>query len=217
MGRDKALLELAGRPLIAHAVTKLGRVCREVHILGNRPELDGYAATVADLRERCGPLGGIEAAVKHSRYDWNLFMPVDMPFLPAAFLRDWGGRVLAREESGARIAIFTVEGYPQPALCLLHREVAPYVCRSAEEGRYKLFPMLEEAGRELAGRLGVREDAVFLNQMWEEYDVFSIPRGAGDPCALRDAQLAARELWFANLNDPEEFAKAESDVGILDG
>ena len=33
MGRDKALLELAGKPLVLHAVTKLRRVCADVHIL----------------------------------------------------------------------------------------------------------------------------------------------------------------------------------------
>src|ERR1700730_11691463 len=89
MGRDKALLELAGKPLVLHAVVKLRRVCRDVHILSNRPQLEAYAPLVRDLHEGCGPLGGIEAALEHSQHDWNLFMPVDMPFLPSSFLFGW--------------------------------------------------------------------------------------------------------------------------------
>ena len=89
MGRDKALLELAGKPLVQHAVTKLGRVCADVHILSERQELANYAPLVGDLHRGCGPLGGIEAAFEHSQHEWNLFMPVDMPFLPTSFLSGW--------------------------------------------------------------------------------------------------------------------------------
>ena len=39
MGRDKALLELAGKPLVLHAVTKLRRLCADVSVLSNNPEL----------------------------------------------------------------------------------------------------------------------------------------------------------------------------------
>ncbi|XWK49511.1 NTP transferase domain-containing protein [Tunturiibacter empetritectus] len=58
MGRDKALLELAGKPLVRHAVTKLRRVCMDVRILSGNPELAAYAPIVADLHPGCGPMGG---------------------------------------------------------------------------------------------------------------------------------------------------------------
>src|SRR6185437_8626930 len=66
MGRDKAMLELAGKPLVQRAVEKLRRVCAEVFVVGNRPELEAYAPVVQDLHEECGPLGGIEAALLRS-------------------------------------------------------------------------------------------------------------------------------------------------------
>ena len=64
MGRDKALLELAGKPLVLHAVTKLRRVCAEVSVLSDNPELARYAPLVRDLHAGCGPMGGIEAALR---------------------------------------------------------------------------------------------------------------------------------------------------------
>jgi molybdenum cofactor guanylyltransferase len=208
MGRDKALLELAGKPLVQRAVEKLRRVCAEVCIVGNRAEL-AYAPVVRDLHEGCGPLGGIEAALLHSAKDWNLLMAVDIPFLPAGFLDAWVRRVMGRV--GARGALFTVDGRPQPALCLLHREVAPFVTGAVVRGEFKLFPVLMEAGKELAARQGRELGEVFLNECWGvnvlEDGAVWIPTGS---------QRQEMHLWFANLNTPEEFAEAVAVAGMLE-
>ncbi|HEX7157771.1 MAG TPA: molybdenum cofactor guanylyltransferase [Edaphobacter sp.] len=221
MGRDKALLELAGKPLALHAVVKLRRVCEEVSILSNNPELDAYAPLVPDLHEACGPLGGIEAGLAHSRYDWNLFMPVDMPFLPSAFLDYWIRKmVLAREQhNGARIAMFRVEDAPQPALCLLHRDVAPYISEAMGTGRYKTILVLEEAARDLARRRGGPFAEVIFYLPWDEMSSFSTGPRTGESEAwwtVTEAQQAAKKLWFVNLNTPEDFGEAEQHVGALD-
>jgi molybdopterin-guanine dinucleotide biosynthesis protein A len=212
MGQDKALLELAGKPLVLLAVEKLQRVCAEVYVLGNRPELEVYAPLVRDLHEGCGPLGGIEAALLHSVKEWNLFMAVDMPFLPAGFLDGWVRRVI--RQKSARVAMFTVEGRPQPALCLLHQEVAPYVRDAVEKGEFKLLQVLEAAAKELAVRQGMGLEVVFLNLPWGEEGALLGDEGRGwAPTAV---QRVARHLWFANLNTPEEFAAAEAFSGELE-
>jgi molybdenum cofactor guanylyltransferase len=214
MGRDKALLELDGKPLVEHAVMKLGRVCADVHLLGNRNELAVYGPLVRDVHEGRGPLSGIEAALEHSRHAWNLFMPVDMPFLPTAFLNWWMQKALAREKDGVRMAILTVDGNPQPALCLLHRGVEPYVKRAMEQGGYKLFRVFQEAERGLS-----REGSgALFNLSWSSDQEFCVVTDGGTEPGLRltKAQDAARRLWFANLNTPEEFAEARDYVGALD-
>ena len=218
MGQDKALLELAGKPLAQHAVVKLGRVCADVHLLGNRNELAVYAPLVRDVHGGRGPLSGIEAALEHSQHDWNLFMPVDMPFLPTAFLSWWVPMALARETEGARMAMLTVDGRPQPALCLLHKDVLPCVKQAMERGGFKLFRVFEEAERELSARQGGRT-GVFFNLPWsEEQDLPLMPEEyENEPWGrLTTAQDAARRLWFANLNTPEEFAEAQGFVDALD-
>jgi molybdenum cofactor guanylyltransferase len=216
MGQDKALLELAGKPLAQHAVVKLRRVCAEVHLLGNRNELAVYGPLVRDVHEGGGPLSGIETALEHSQHDWNLFMPVDMPFLPTAFLGWWIPMALAREKEGARMAILTVDGRPQPALCLLHKDVLPFVKEAMERGGFKLFRVFEEAERELSARQGGRT-GIFFNLLWSEDQEFSVLHGESYPwCRLTKEQDAARKLWFANLNTPEEFAEAQGFVDALD-
>jgi molybdopterin-guanine dinucleotide biosynthesis protein A len=216
MGRDKALLELAGKPLVQHAVVKLQRICAEVHLLGNRNELAVYGPLVRDVHEGRGPLSGIEAALEDSQYDWNLFMPVDMPFLPTSFLGWWVPMTLARAKEGMRMAMLTVDERPQPALCLLHKDVLPFVKQAMEQGGFKLFRVFEEAERELSVRTGVSSGVLF-NLPWSVDQQLTVLPGENYPwCKLTKEQDAARRLWFANLNTPEEFTEAQDFVGALD-
>jgi molybdenum cofactor guanylyltransferase len=194
MGTDKALLQLAGKPLIAHAVTKLRRITPHVHILSSNPALADYAPLVPDLHPNTGPIGGIEAALTHSSSDWNLILPVDVPFLPATFIEAWVRSTLA-DEYGVRIRLFTIDGVPQPTVLLIHREAAPYISEAIQCGDYKLFPVLEAAGRDLATGSGFSRGLVFRN---------------GAPGA------GFLSFWFANLNTPEDFAEAEANIAALD-
>ncbi len=220
MGRDKALLELAGKPLALHAVLKLRRVCSEVYLLGNRSELSAFAPVIEDLHEDCGPLSGIEAALEQTRLEWNLFMPVDVPFLPSTLLGWWMELVQQRQKDGVRLAIFTAGGYPQPALCMLHQDVRPYVKRAMQRSEFRLFPLFNAIGRELDVKQGLPSGTSFFN----------FPLGDdGSPVMLGQdeheaesrwvptiAQQETRHLWFANLNTPEEFALAEQNAKALD-
>jgi molybdopterin-guanine dinucleotide biosynthesis protein A len=221
MGRDKALVELAGTPLLRHAVKKLRRVCMDVRVLGAKLEFVAYAPIVPDLHPDCGPLGGMEAALTHSVFDWNLFMPVDMPFLPSAFLHNWVRRTLMDEKRGARLAMFTVDGVPQPTLAMVHRDVIPFVTSAVERGEFKLYPVLEQAGRELAAKQGISPGMAFRNMPWNDQATFWATADMFGPrqdawLATTELQQAARHLWFANLNTPEEFAEAERHLDALD-
>jgi molybdenum cofactor guanylyltransferase len=221
MGRDKALIELAGKPLIEHAVKKLRRVCRSVCILGTNPALKRYAPLVPDIHPDCGPIGGMEAALTHSLYDWNVFLAVDMPFLPAGFICNWTAAWLKPEmerDFGPGIRMFSSDGRPQPGFCLIHKEVGPFLSEAIERREFKLMKVFEAAGMELGLRRGSR-----LTGLWnvpatglESPIVAEATFSARDWRRITDAQRAAQFLWFANLNTPEEFAVAEAHSDALD-
>ena len=221
MGRDKALMELAGKPLIRHAVKKLRRVCMDVRILSNNEELGAFAPIVQDIRPGCGPMSGMEAGLRHSVFEWNLFMAVDMPFVPSVFIFRWLNVWLSEEKRALtnrrpRVRMFKVDGQPQPGFCLLHKDVAPFLTAAIEHGEYKLMPVLEAAGRELATRDGFLPGSGFY---CVPFGGFRSTRGRGlkeDWMYTTEAQQRALRLWFANLNTPEDFAEAERHVDALD-
>ncbi|WP_181197112.1 molybdenum cofactor guanylyltransferase [Enhygromyxa salina] len=69
MGRDKAWLELDGRPLLEHVVGILATCCQPIVIAARRgqvlPELAGYASErVDDAVDDGGPLAGVAAGLE---------------------------------------------------------------------------------------------------------------------------------------------------------
>ncbi len=217
METDKTQLLLAGKPLIEHAVTKLRRITADVHILagakGSHTALAHYAPLIHDIHPGCGPIGGMEAALTHSRHDWNLFLSVDMPFLPTACIYNWalGWTVSALFPiDSPGIFMLSANGRPQPGFCLLHKRVLPYFSAAISRGEHKLMRVFEEVGRGLpfglsntpaSGLPTGRRNALPGGEPWE---------------TLTDAQRANQDLWFVNLNTPQDLTLAEAKVAALD-
>ncbi len=110
MGAEKALLPLAGRPLIAHVVARLRPQVDEIFINANGAaarfaSLD--CAVVADPPDMgsSGPLCGVGAALAFARrrgFSLLATAPCDAPFLP----RDLVARLAAAiASSGAPVAV----------------------------------------------------------------------------------------------------------------
>lgn len=84
MGRDKALLDWHGRPLIEHQIALLhASGLQTVHVSGERP---GYAG-VPDAQADAGPIGGLAGIAAASADALLLVIPVDMPRLRPALLQ----------------------------------------------------------------------------------------------------------------------------------
>jgi molybdopterin-guanine dinucleotide biosynthesis protein A len=87
-GSDKALAELGGHTLIAHAVDALSGWCEHVIVVGRAM---APAPTLPDWpRAGMGPLGGVAAALHHARdegYETVLTCGVDSVGLPDDLLK----------------------------------------------------------------------------------------------------------------------------------
>jgi molybdopterin-guanine dinucleotide biosynthesis protein A len=216
MGRDKALLELGGRPLVDHAVAKLRRICAKVKILGTNPELESYGPVVRDVHPGCGPMSGVEAALLDSEYDWNLILPVDVPFLPTAFLNDWMGTTLRVRREDVRVSMLETDAAAHPALLIVHRDMARFLTYALDRGHYRLLAALEYGAEKLAIERGVKTEDVFLRMQWDEPSVAAVEASAEAWGRLNAPQRAVGADWFANVNTPEDFSKAEHHVDALD-
>jgi molybdopterin-guanine dinucleotide biosynthesis protein A len=207
MGRDKAGLELAGKTLLARAVETLGVVCDDVTVVGDREVAE--VRQIQDIHAGCGPLGGIEAGLRDvrdlGRGDYAVFLPVDMPFMPAGLLKVLIGRW--RDGGDARVCYVTVDGRPQPLVSMLHREILPTVQEGLERADFKVARVLGIAAERLTAK-GTASQVVLRTM-----EVGSFEWLGWEPTAV---QWEARHLWFANLNTPEEFRDAERYAGALE-
>jgi molybdopterin-guanine dinucleotide biosynthesis protein A len=89
MGRDKAFLELDGRPLIGIVIERMAQVCAQVLVVASdgRGYADLGAAVVEDRFTGVGVLGGLHAGLEAAAYDLVLAVGCDMPFLNRELLR----------------------------------------------------------------------------------------------------------------------------------
>lgn len=109
-GRDKALIELAGQPLIERALCRISLQVDRIAINSNGDvsRFCGSGAEIIadDLPEHPGPLAGVVASMRWAREmgaEKVLTAPTDCPFLPSdlfARLDAAGGVTLARSASG---------------------------------------------------------------------------------------------------------------------
>jgi molybdopterin-guanine dinucleotide biosynthesis protein A len=118
MGNDKAFLELAGKPLIVRALELAHEVVTDVCIVGDTTKFAPYGPVVEDVYLNRGPLGGIHAALSQSQRECNLMLAVDLPFVPAEFLKYLLGRA---ESSAATVTVPSLNGFFQP-LCAVYRK-----------------------------------------------------------------------------------------------
>lgn len=189
MGQDKTLLQVAGRSLLELALDKLRALGLGApatpRIAGTRPDLSSYAPVVPDLHPGCGPLSGIEAALAATTRPLNLFLPVDLPLLPARFL-SW---MLRRAEiTGALVTVPRANGRPQPLCAVYHRDLLAGLTALLAAGNYKVMPVITAAAQSRAQAIDVF-DVELLASTYPEMNRFS-------PLPLY--------RWFHNCNTPED-------------
>ncbi|MCX2726500.1 molybdenum cofactor guanylyltransferase [Thermomicrobium sp. 4228-Ro] len=83
MGRDKALLDFLGEPLLARMIRRVRPLTDDLFIVASdRPEYEQFGVPVVpDRFPGCGPLGGIDTALHAARHDYCLVLSCDLPFV----------------------------------------------------------------------------------------------------------------------------------------
>lgn len=111
MGRDKAFLELGGRPLLEIVIERMAQVCAEVLIVAGDPQpYAGLDASLVEDRFRgVGVLGGLHAGLEAAAHELALAVGCDMPFLDPDLLRAFG-----RWAEGFDVALLRQGEYVEP-------------------------------------------------------------------------------------------------------
>lgn len=188
MGRDKALLKVSGEPMLKIAVDKLRTFCASVSIVGDREDLLAFGRVVRGERKNSGPAAGIEAALKSSRQPWAMFIPVDVPLVPAELLRQWAQQTLNVGQRGPSGSYLTVELQAHPTFCILSRQCLAAWRDALNHGERRLELLLARA--RVPGRYG------------------AAPVDAAQYAP--DATPHQMRRWFSNINTPEDLEGAES-------
>jgi molybdopterin-guanine dinucleotide biosynthesis protein A len=141
MGSDKALLQLAGRPLLRHAIELAGAVTENVKIVGDPAKYAAFGTVVADLYHDSGPLGGIHAALASTNSDLNVILATDLPFVEPEFLR----YLLAiAKETTALVTVPQVGRYFEPLCAVYRKEFAEIAAAALNRNKNKVDALFTE-------------------------------------------------------------------------
>jgi molybdopterin-guanine dinucleotide biosynthesis protein A len=151
MGRDKALLDFGGVPLILHTARLLEPLVAEVTVVGSpRRYAPLGLRAIADHDEGQpsgpgqpgrGPLAGIAAALAATRSPWNVILACDLPYLSTDWL-DW---LLSRalRSRGQAVVPRTGRGI-EPLAAVYRRECAAPIAAALARGERKVSAVVEE-------------------------------------------------------------------------
>jgi len=135
-GRDKALVEIGGTPMLLRMRELLSDVTKDVHVI---VAPNKYAALgiigIGDHWEGQGPLAGIITALQTteetgSGAEWNLIVGCDMPFLT----REWLTHLAARAQASGAEVVSPQSPQGLEPLCACWRTSAVRQLQSVFEG-----------------------------------------------------------------------------------
>ncbi len=182
MGRDKALLELAGLPLLRRAAGLIEPLVSAVTVVGPPSKYAGlWPQILPDDAPGLGPLGGIVTALRASATEWSLIVSCDMPYLAP----EWIEYLLARAvncRGDAVMPLTTDEAgrpRPEPLCAVYHRRCLAPVRAAIERGVRKVTRALE-------GCIVEKVEAA----EWKAFD--------------------SHGRLFKNMNSPEDYAAARA-------
>lgn len=157
MGRDKALLEIQGMPMIVRIARLLEEVAGAPIVIGpaHRYGVLGLQA-VEDDRAGLGPLGGVVTALGAAQYDWSLVVGCDMPFLSADFL----GHLVRRALGSKQVAVL-----PQR-----ERGLEPLCAMYARKARVRLLDALDRGERKLTDAAAKLAPEIISPHEWKSFD-----------------------------------------------
>jgi len=188
MGREKALLLLDGKPLVVHALKVLREAELTGTIAGGSSSLAAFAPMVEDSEPGRGPLGGICSALASTSTRRAVFLPLDLPLLPASLV----SYLLRHEQiTGAAITVPSVNGFAQSFPAVVDRAALPRLRAELEAGRRGCYAGFQAAAASLGQPVMVL--AIEL----------AVQSGR---VAHPDGLPAAR--WFLNVNEPADLQLA---------
>jgi molybdopterin-guanine dinucleotide biosynthesis protein A len=188
MGQEKALLQLAGQPLVVHALQVLREAGLSGTIAGGNASLMAFAPVVEDSEPGLGPLGGICAALASTSTRWAVFLPLDLPLLPASLIAYLLNHALITR---AVITVPSVNGYTQSFPAVVDRAALPLLRAELEAGRRGCFSAFQAAAESLGQAVTV---------LSVELEVQS------GRVAHPESMPAVR--WFLNVNTPADLRRA---------
>ena len=152
-GEDKAVAEIAGKPMLARTCELVfDVVTRDVSVVGSASKYGKYGfKCVEDRWPGEGPLGGILTAVLETSKrakspEWNLILSCDMPFLTEEILVYLADRA---KQSGAKVVVPRSPSGLEPLCACWRTDAVEALRKASEDGIRKVTEAMKRVSMEV--------------------------------------------------------------------
>ncbi len=188
MGQDKALLTLAGRQLVAHALSILREAELSPAVAGASSDLSHLAPVIPDPEPGLGPLSGICAALESTTAHYSVFLPVDLPLVPPSLI----ACLLHRAQiTSSAVTIPAICGAANTFPVVLEGSVLPMLKSEFVAGRRGCLAAFHAAARTLGQSIAAIPVELLAQSGQADHS-------RGLPAAF----------WFLNINTQADLARA---------
>lgn len=158
MGRDKAMLQLDGIPLVVRTARLVEFAVKCAPTVIGRPEIFKplHLRAIQDDWPGAGPLGGIATALRASASDWNLIVACDLPYLTREWFEFLVGWALV---SQADAVVPASDRGIEPLCAVYHKRCESAVWLALDRGTRKVTDCLA----------GVDVEQIAASE-WKSYD-----------------------------------------------
>ncbi len=143
LGRDKALLEVEGQPLVSRTVHRLAALSDDLLVVSSDPAryapLGLPAKLISDEQPGVGSLMGIYSGLRMARHTHALAVACDMPFLNLSLLR-----YMMPLADGHDVVIPRLGGFTEPLHAIYGRSCLPFMAGLLERGQRQIIAFFDQ-------------------------------------------------------------------------
>ena len=152
MARDKALLPVAGKPMIEHVFAQLQPHFDQILISANDPARFDFLGSVVvpDKIPDLGPLMGIVSCLEASAYDLNFVVACDIPTIDIPFVR----RMLRRVKDYDCLVPANDRGQLEPLFAVYRKSALDALWSALAAGQCKISDALARCNTQYVGLPG---------------------------------------------------------------
>ena len=166
MGTNKALLPFRQKTNIERIKDAVATLFDDIILVTNEPETYEFLGikTVSDIYPGMGPLAGIHAGLSASKYEENVVVACDMPFVSADL-----AEVLIKNLKHVDAVVPIIGGRQHPLFAAYQKKVVPEIESSLKENRLRMADLLGKVevryleGNELQAFADGNLERIFFN------------------------------------------------------
>jgi len=145
MGQDKALMKIGDKTLIEYVYEIINTFTSEILISSNTNDYSFLnCEIIPDIYQNIGPMAGIHASLKNSKYDKNIVISCDTPFISKKIILE-----LIKASSSYDITISRNNKFIEPLIGIYNKNILEYLDNAISNNKYSIQKFIHSSNHNI--------------------------------------------------------------------